>query len=80
MKTQPCEHCTQPVIEARTDKGRELEVNAEPEAGGKFALHDHGGTRMLATTPPAKLAFGRRLYIEHKCAGRAAAPRRRAAS
>lgn len=74
-----CEHCTAKVITAKTEKGREIDLIAEPSIGGKYALHHHDWATPLATVPPVKLAFGRKLYTEHKCSGQGAARRRRAA-
>lgn len=71
-----CAYCVTEVITAKTEKGREIDLNAEPLVGGKFALHHHDWAKPLATCPPLKLAFGRKLYTEHKCTGRAAARRR----
>lgn len=83
-RVQPCESCKQPIIPARTNRGREISLERVPvpvAQGGKYAIRDHGGARVLATTPPPHLAFGRLLYIEHEgqrgCSSRAAAARKR---
>ena len=72
-----CEQCKKPVIRARDDKGKDVVVDAEPVIGGRYALHDFGGGRPLATVPAAKLSFGRRLYVLHKGCAAASSRRRR---
>lgn len=73
-----CEQCKKPIIKARDDKGKDVIVEAEPTVGGRYALHEFGGGRPLATVPAARPAFGRQLYVLHK--GCAASRRRRAVS
>lgn len=82
IKTTACE-CGQLVVPARTDKGREFVLMPEPvalDAGGKFSLHNFSSGRYLVIAPPIHLAFGRKLYAEHKgCRATRRAPARRKA-
>lgn len=65
--TSPCNACQKPMIWAVTRLGKDIPLNAQPDANGNIRLVDRGSLGPLAEVLSVAQQFGRQgtLYTTH---------------